>query len=199
MKADFQNEKKLLEGCVRQDKKSWDAFVERYHRLISHSIVLTLKRYAFPLENQIVEELFNTTFLSLLEDNCKKLRQFRWKCSLSSWLHIIAARVTIDFLRKQTEDISLNGETNDEVPLRDRTVNGNPLPDELVEHKEERAIFEQIKHGLTNREQFFIELYYNRELSASEISRIMNTTENNVYQMKSLVRKKMKRILGDLL
>ena len=68
------------------------------------------------------------------------------------------------------------------------------IPDEVVEHEEEKRIFEQIKQTLTPREQIFLELYYVRELSPSEISRILNTNENNIYQLKSLVRKKMKKI-----
>ena len=199
MQTGFHDDIKLVERCISQDKKAWDAFVKKYNRLISHSIVQTLTRYFFSLENQIVEDLFHSVFLSLIEDNCKKLRQFRWRCSLSSWLHVIAARVTIDYLRKQSTGFSLNGETDDEIPLKDKLTNGNPLPDEILEHKEEKVIFEQIKKSLTKRELIFLELYYSRELSPFEISRILNTTENNVYQLKNLVRKKMKNVVGKFL
>ena len=46
---------------------------------VPHNLVQALKRYLFSLENQIVEDLFHTVFLLLIEDNCKKLRQFRWR------------------------------------------------------------------------------------------------------------------------
>ena len=199
MQTGFHDDITLVERCIKQDKKAWDAFVKKYNRLISHSIAQTLKRYYFPFENQIVEDLFHSVFLSLIENDCKKLRQFRWRCSLSSWLHVIAARITIDYLRKQSPGLSLNGETDDEIPLKDKLTNGNPLPDEMLEHKEEKVIFEQIKKSLTKRELVFLELYYSRELSPIEISKILNTTENNVYQLKSLVRKKMKNVVGKFL
>jgi RNA polymerase sigma factor (sigma-70 family) len=199
MRTGTEDEGKLVDGCIRQEKEAWDAFVERYHRLISHSIVQTLRRYCVPLEDQIIEDLFHTVFLSLMEDDFKKLRQFKWKCSLSSWLHLIGVRTTIDYLRKESKDISLNGETEDEMPLKNRLMNGNPLPDELVEHEEEKAIFEKMKKTLTKREQFFMELYYSRELSPRQISKIMNTSENNVYQLKSLVRRKMEKVLEKFL
>jgi len=191
----FPDEKKLLKRCLAQDKKAWDTFVERYNRLICHAIVQTLKKYSFDLENQVVDDLFHVVFLSLIEDNYKKLRQFRWKCKLSSWLHIIAARVTIDYLRKQSEHLSLNGDTVEEKPLKEELTNGNPLPDELIELKEEKRIFEQIQRTLTSGERLFVELYYSRELSPTEISRILNTTENNVYQLKNRVREKMKKVV----
>lgn len=193
------DERKLLEGCLAQDKQAWDTFVEKYNRLISHAIVITLKKYSFTTEDHLVGDLFHTVFLSLIENNCKKLRQFRWKCKLSSWLHIIAVRVTIDYLRKQSDHLSLNGETDEEIPLKERITNGNPLADELIELKEEERIFEQIKKTLTSRERLFVELYYCRELSAAETARILNTTANNVYQLKSRVREKMKEAAGKLL
>jgi len=103
--------------------------------------------------------------------------------------------MTIDYLRKKSADLSLNGDRNEEISLRDRLANGNPLPDELVESKDEKRIFEQIRSTLTSREQLFVELYYCRELAPDEIARILNTTSNNVYQLKSAVRKKMKRLV----
>ncbi len=199
MQEGFHDDIQLVERCISRDNKAWDAFVEKFQGLISHSIVQTLRRYSFSLENQIVEDLFHSVFLSLIENDAKKLRQFRWKCRLSSWLHVIAVRATIDYLRKQSMKISLNGEAEDKIPLRDRLSNGNPLPDEVLEQKEEKVIFEKIKEYLTPREQLFLELYYSRELPPSQISIILNTTENNVYQLKSLVRKKMKSIVGKFL
>lgn len=199
MRLGYPDERKLWEGCLAQDKEAWDTFVEKYSRLISHAIAKTLRKYSVPLENRLVDDLFHNVFLSLLENNCKKLRQFQWKCKLSSWLHMIAVRVTIDYLRKQSEDLSLNGETDEGTPLKERITNGNPLADELIESKEEERIFEQIKETLTSRERLFVELYYCRELSAPETARILNTTANNVYQLKSRVREKMKEAAGKLL
>ena len=194
----FPDERKLLEGCLAQDKQAWDTFVENYNRLISHAIVITLKKYSFTTEDHLAGDLFHTIFLSLIEDNCKKLRQFQWKCKLSSWLHIIAVRATVDHLRKEREHLSLNGETDEEIHLKERIANGNPLPHELIELKEEERIFEQIKKTLTSRERLFVELYYRRELSAAETARILNTTANNVYQLKSRVREKMKKMVEKL-
>jgi RNA polymerase sigma-70 factor (ECF subfamily) len=195
----FPDEKKLLKKCLARDKKAWDTFVERYNHLISHAIVQTLNKYSFAPRDQEVPDLFNTVFLSIIEDDYKKLKQFQWKCKLSSWLYIIAVRATIDFLRKEPGDLSLNGATPEEKSLREHTTNGNPLPDDIIELNEEKEIIEQTKKMLTSKERFFAELYYICELSPTEIARIMNTTENNVYQLNSRVREKMKKIAEKLL
>ena len=195
----FPSEKKLLDRCLAQDKKAWDTFVEKYNRLISHAIIQTLEKYSFGPASQIIPDLFHTVFLSIIEDNCKKLRQFQWKCSLSSGLHLIGVRVTVDYLRKQSEHPSLNGETASERSLKEGMVNGNPLPDRVIELKDETRVFQQIKKELTSKERLFVELCYSRELPPAEIAKILNTTQNNVYQIKSRVREKMKKIAGELL
>jgi len=195
----FPEEKKLLEGCLSRDKKAWDAFVERYKHLISNAILQTLKKYFFDPANQVVPDLFHTVFLSIIEDNYKKLRQFQWKCSLSTWLHLIAVRVTIDYLRKQSEHLSLNGETTAETSLKEGIADGNPLPDRVIELKDEKRVFQQIKKELTSKERLFVELCFSRELSTTRIAAILNTTQNNVYQIKSRVREKMKKIACELL
>ena len=193
------NEKELLEKCLARDKGAWNIFVEEYSSLISQAIIRTLNRYSAPTDRQIVEDLFQTIFLSLIADNFKKLNQFRHKCRLSTWLYTVAVRVTIDHLRKRTEHITLNGERNGERPLKETLKNGNPGPSEVLEGKEEKEIFEQIKETLTARERLFVELFYHRELHPEKIARIMNTSKNNVYQMKSLVRRKMQEIVGTFL
>jgi len=198
-KTGYQNERKLVDGCLAQDKKAWDAFVEQYARLISHAIVQTLEKYSFSTINQVVPDLFNTVFLSIIEDNSKKLRQFQWKCSLSGWLHLIAVRITVDFLRKQPEHLSLDGEAGSDGSLKDGIPDDNPLPDCLIEREQERALFDQVKNELTSKERLFVELCYSRDLPPSKIARMMNTTENNVYQLKNRVREKMKKLVAELL
>jgi len=199
MKHIFSDENTLLEKCLAQDKKAWDVFVERYNRLVYKAIVQTLRKYSVASENQIVEDLFQTVFLSLIEYNYRKLRQFQGKCKLSGWLHIIAVRITIDFLRKKSIHLSLNGETEQEKSIKERITNGNPLSDELIDQEEEKMIFNKVKNELNAREQLFVELYYSRELSSAKVAKIMNITPNNVYQLKSRVREKMKEIVKNLL
>jgi len=190
---------KLIKACLKQDKEAWDFFVEKYSRLICHAIVITLKKHSTAPENQVVDDLFHTVFLSLIEKNYKKLRQFQWRCKLSSWLHIISVRTTIDYLRKQSKHLSLNGETQEEILLKENIISGNPLPSELFEQKEEKRIFEQIKNDMSSTERLFIELCYCRELSSSEIAKTMNTSTNNVYQLKSRVREKLKKLVENIL
>jgi len=200
MDSIFSKERKLLRKCLAHDNKAWARFVDEYHRLICNAIAQTLRKHSFPIENQIVDDLFQSVFLSLVDQNCKKLRQFKWNCKLSSWLHIISVRETIDFLRKQKDhSISLNGSSDQEKAVRTQLTNGKPNPGEQMEQEEEWKLFESIKNSLNPREQLFIELYYVRELPVAEVAKTLNITENYVYQLKSRIRDKMKNKLENIL
>ncbi len=58
---------KLIIACLAKDKQAWDIFVDKYSRLICHAIVITLKKHSTAPENQVVDDLFHTVFLSLIE------------------------------------------------------------------------------------------------------------------------------------
>ena len=62
----YNSDTKLIKACLAQDKEAWDMFVEKYSRLICHAIVNTLKKYSIAPENQVVDDLFHTVFLSLI-------------------------------------------------------------------------------------------------------------------------------------
>jgi len=198
-KFGLSNEDVLIKKCIDREKKAWDVFVEKYNRLIYNAIIKTINKYSYSNENQIIDDIFQTVFLSLIDNNCKKLRQFQGKCKLSSWLHIISVRATIDFIKKKAIKLSINGETGEEQSLREKITNGNPLPDKILDQKEGMKIFEAIKSDLNTKEQLFVELYYCRELPPDEVSKIMSITKNNVYQIKNRVKGKMRELAKDFL
>ena len=90
-----EKEKTLLAGCLNREKTAWDAFVLQYSSLVYHTIRKTFSLYHTEPRTELVEDLFQEFFVSLLRDNFKKLRQFRGDqgCSLASWLRLVASRL----------------------------------------------------------------------------------------------------------
>lgn len=95
------DEQELLSRCFERDQAAWSEFVQRYAGLIYHTIKRTsaLRRAETPQD--FVDDLFQDIFLSLVKDDFAELRRFRGDhgCTLASWLRMIAARRTIDYLR----------------------------------------------------------------------------------------------------
>lgn len=96
-------ENTLIAGCVSGDKAAWDEFVRQYSGLIYHTIKNTAAPHRAEISQDFADDLFQEIFLSLVKDNYLQLRRFRGDhgCTLASWLRMIAARRTIDQLRKK--------------------------------------------------------------------------------------------------
>ncbi len=86
MDIDNLSEKELLNACVQGNKKAWDAFVEQYTNLVYHTINKTLKTYSSDLLYQAVSDIHNSVFLSLIENDYRKLKQYEGRngCTVSS-------------------------------------------------------------------------------------------------------------------
>jgi RNA polymerase sigma factor (sigma-70 family) len=93
----------LIKRCINgNDKAAWEIFVNDYSKLIWNSIRKTFLKYSFRYADEDVEDMYSSVFVSLVDNDFKKLRQFRSEnaCSVSTWLTVITIRMTIDFLRK---------------------------------------------------------------------------------------------------
>ncbi len=183
-----EREKTLIGGCVAGEKAAWDAFVLQYSGLVYHTIKKTFSLYHSEPRPDSVEDLFQEFFLSLLRDDFKKLRQFRGDrgCSLASWLRVVAARLTTDFLRKREPS---------KVEFTATLPYDQPDPsNSLIDQEQERSL-SQILQALPSRDRLFIDLYFRQSLPPEEIASILRVSVSAVYTRKSRVLDK----LGELL
>jgi RNA polymerase sigma-70 factor, ECF subfamily len=181
-------EKDLLAGCLRRDQAAWDGFVLRYSSLVFHTIRKTFAFYYVEVGTDTVEDLFQEFFLALLRDDLKKLRQFKGNrgCSLASWLRVVAARLTIDALRKHAPS---------EVELAEALSAG--FVDLYISVPEEE-VYESLAGALQTlspRDRFFLDLYYRQGLPPEEIAAVLETSVNAVYTQKSRILVKLREAL----
>jgi RNA polymerase sigma factor (sigma-70 family) len=199
LKFNLSDDDLLIRKCIAQDKKAWDVFVDKYNRLIYGAIIKTINRYSYSADDQLVDDIFQMVFLSLIDHECKKLKQFKKKCKLSSWLHIIAVRTTIDYMKKKSIKFSIDGDSKQEKVLKEKLSDERSLPDEILIQEEKINIYESVKNRLNTKEKFFVELYYTRELSPDDVAKVMNIKTNNVYQIRKRVQEKMEHIASEFL
>jgi RNA polymerase sigma factor (sigma-70 family) len=184
--SDF-TDQQLLNGCVAGDKASWNIFVKHYSKLIYHSIYKTLRVNSSPTDPDDINDLFQEMFASICADKCKKLRMFD-PCkgvSLSSWLRMIAVRMTIDHLRKQRSTASLEDLFTE--PSRDGGQ-------EMHVDEESLRCLGGVLGELSDKDKLLIELFYFKELPPDEIACILNISVGAIYTRKNRVIEKMKQI-----
>ena len=182
-----EKEKDFVAACVRGDKPAWDAFVVQYSALIYHTIKRILGLYHAEPRSDVIEDLYQEFFVAIVCDDFKKLRQFRGDkgCSLASWLRLVCARLTIDFLRRQR---STQAELAQDV-FEDREAT-----DPLISEEEERRLSQAIQ-ALPPRDRILIELCFHRNLSPQDIAGLLKISVNAVYTQKSRVLDKMRQKL----
>ena len=189
-------ETELLARCLDGDKQAWESFVLKYSRLVRHSLFHTLRHKNPPIESDTIDDLHQDVFSCLVEDNFKKIRQFKGKngCSLASWIRVIAVRKALDYLRKERATVSTRNDPNAlENPIGD-PYEKRSSEDEFL-RAEEIEIMGDVIRRLHPRHRFFIELYYRQGSPIEEISEIMKLDPNAVYQLQHRVKERIREIL----
>jgi RNA polymerase sigma factor (sigma-70 family) len=183
-----EKERSLLAGCLNGEKAAWDSFVLQYSNLVYHTIKKTLSLHYSETRADLVEDLYQEFFVSLLRNEYKKLRQFRGAhgCSLASWLRILTARLTIDFLRKlapASEEVAkaMPGDSSD--------------PAERLVHEQQERVLNRAIQTLSPRDNILLDLCYRQGLSTDEIAVILKASVPAVYTQKSRLLDKIREIL----
>ena len=93
---------KIIEGCLKKDKKVWDIFVQKYSRLIYWAIRKRLSGSGFSFNQDDIDCIFQEVFVSIL--NGGKLFQLKDIKTIASWLAVVASNKTIDFMRRKIKE-----------------------------------------------------------------------------------------------
>jgi RNA polymerase sigma-70 factor (ECF subfamily) len=175
-----EHEKTLIHGCVKAEKATWDAFVQQYSSLVYHTIRKTLTLHHTECRDELVEDLYQEFFISILQNNCRKLTQFRGDggCTLASWLRFVASRLTIDFLRKQRTP---------EVEVRETIASDQPGAPDLMLAREQSESLSKAIESLSPRDRIIIELSYYQALPPQEIASILKMSVGALYTQKSRI------------
>lgn len=199
MQADL-TDFELIERCLTGgDGAGWEIFVRKYSRLIWSSINKTFRAYAFRFNTEDTEDLCSAVFLSLLENDFYKLRQFssRDACSLPTWLSVVTVRMTIDFMRKDSSHLFVAATGEDDDILE--TIRDNRYcAERLFEEKQESRLLSESADSLSDRDRMIFDLLYNRDTSPEEVARIMEMPVEHVYSRKHRITEKLKKNLKDV-
>jgi RNA polymerase sigma factor (sigma-70 family) len=182
-------EKTLIAGCVSGDKAAWDAFVLQYSGLIYHTIRKTAALHRAETSQDFADDLFQEIFLSLIKDHFLQLRRFRGDhgCTLASWLRMIAARRTIDQLRKLSKTVN---------PLEESLIHKAADESEREVDEDQLQLLDNAIAELQPRERIILDLFFRQNLSAQDVASILQLSVGAVYTQKSRILAKLRETLG---
>jgi RNA polymerase sigma factor (sigma-70 family) len=184
-----EKETTLLAGCVNGEKAAWDTFVQQYSKLVYHTIRKTLTLHHTESRDEVIEDLYQEFFISILQNNCRKLGQFRGDggCTLASFLRVVASRLTIDHLRKQPTPT---------VEVTDAFASDQlDAPGSLIDFEEQKSLSVAIE-SLSAKERLLVDLHFHQGLPAEEVASVLKISAGAFYTQKSRLVAKLRETLS---
>ena len=195
---DFDNlsEKELLNTCIQGSKEAWDAFVEKYTNLTYHTINKTFKTNTSDFFYQDITDIHNNVFLSLMENDYRKLKQYEGKngCTVSSWLLVVTRNLALNYIKKLKTYIPLEDDTSDSANVIETVPDPQQQPDEELSKNESWEMLKELIKDLNSKDVLFLKLCYEEELPPEEIAEMLSITVNNVYTRKKRIRENLIKI-----
>ncbi len=164
-------DKRVLEHCLQRRVGAWQDFVDRFIGLFVHVIQHTSHARSVPLNPADVEDFCSDIFVEILKDDFAVLRNFRGKCSLATYLTVVARRVTVREMIKRRQSEALGHVSHHAENL----VHHDSIP-RIDDVEEVEAL---LKH-LPERDARIFRLYHLDGQSYHEISRTLNIPENSI-------------------
>ena len=188
------NDFELIQGCIKEDKAAWDAFVDKFSRLIYSTIHHTIMLYGRPRGQCQIKDIFQDIFVSIMENDYKVLKDFKGRngCKFSSYLSTITVRKVIDSFRKLNKDC-LYLDVQDENVLLEQS-NRTPSVYETLEQAESAKLTEDLLSQLREEEASLFRMVFYQQKSPSEIAKEFGISVDYFYVLKKRILNKLKTI-----
>jgi RNA polymerase sigma factor (sigma-70 family) len=154
----------LVATLISGDSAAWADFVDRFSSAIFGAVVNTLRKSGFNVDDST--DVAQDVFVRLCKDDFRLLRQFDPKrAGLKTWLGVISASATIDFLRKQR---------GNNTPIED-------LPEEIASVAPVTHDPVRIPEGLlSDRQGLVLHLLYDKDMDAAEVAGLLGIDSQTV-------------------
>lgn len=202
-----EEERELLERVFDGNKQSYEGLVRKYTKLIYNSIYRTLELKGYKIAPDLVEDLHQEVFLSLIDADFRKLRTFKWdrNCSLATWLCVVTRNLVLNFIRTDTKYKSLTKSIDEAIDEEKESSLKDIIKDESPSIKEkmdkEAAVDVLNKHleKLDITERTILEMFYVQDLPLEEIAHVLGKSEDAVFmQKKRLIAQLQEKIKKDV-
>jgi len=160
-----------LSACLRGDKRAWDAFVERYARVIFAAVQRALRMHAPQANDADVQDAAQEVFVRLVKDDFRLLGSYDpSRAALTTWLTIVARSTAIDQVRRkrpQTVGLEHAAETAAAPPPTAgpaRATEAVGIPDGL----------------LSPRQQLVLRMVFDEEMPVEQVAAVLGVEAQTV-------------------
>lgn len=181
------DDRRLVDACIGGEHGAWEAFVDRFGRLIAHVASRTALQRGCAVGPADRDDLVAEVLAELLRNEAAALRAFAGRSSLPTYLTVIARRVTT----RRMFDALPAGQRRPPA-----AVAPPRRPDDEV-RRAEREHVESLLTGLDDDEARLVRLHHLEQRSYGEISHLTGMPLGSIGPALSRARDKMRRLDAD--
>jgi RNA polymerase sigma-70 factor (ECF subfamily) len=194
--SDREDELRLLAAVLNGDTRACKCFVQRYTSVIEARVRRILCGAKGKVSEEDIQDMVHEIWVSLLEDDMRPLRRFNpnRQIKVSTWIGLLARNKTIDKLR------TTHGRTvsMDEMGGGHEPASSAPLPHEMLEQQEHRAIASEAMEQLSEEDRRFLEAWYLDETEPEKLAKRFGIAVGTVYSRRFKIQAKLTRAVKRL-
>lgn len=182
-----------MQRCVSRTAGAADELVERFGRLVYAVILRTLERHGARRDDDRVSELFSGTFVRLLDAEAHRLAAWDGRCTLASWVRIVASSLTIDRLREEARDQRrwADGVAIERLPAE------TPTTVELAVRAEQLVRLERALTTLSPSDRELLRLLFEGDLAPGAVAERLGLTAGALYTRKNRALQRLRSAMGE--
>lgn len=182
--ASLKNEKKIIEGCIRGDRRSQQQLYEAFYG----KMMAVCLRYA--KDDDIAQDVCQEAFLKVFN----KLDKFEDRGSLEGWIRRIMVTTSIDYIRRDKNNIA---DVEIEKVIEDESNNPLEEQDDSIFDGLSFDVIKDYMQRLTPAYRSVFNLYVIEEYSHKEIASMLGisvgTSKSNLAKAKRNLRSKIEK------
>ncbi len=181
-------DRRLLDRCLDHQPGAWRDFVDRFIGLFVHVVNHTAHARSVRLTGDDVDDLCAEVFLALLADDFAVLRRFEARCSLATYLSVVARRVVVREVSRRRKAEALG-----HVPAHQSTLEragSGAVHERRIDDGDE---VESMLAGLESRDAEVVRMFHVQGKSYVDISRELGIPENSVGPTLTRARQRLQR------
>ena len=186
--AQVQNDLVLVQRLLAREETAWAEFVDRYQRLIDFRIASAcVEAGRAASAEQLVSEISCEFYSTLISDGMRVLASFAGRSRLSTWIAVIARRLTFRYLARQRKHLQ---------PQRIDTAAGIASAEAADGVAQEQLQQMQLaRTQLLQADQDVLRLFYDERRPYEEIASLLGISTNAVGPKLDRARRRLKSLL----
>lgn len=185
------HDRKLLTDLLNGQSGAWKLFVDRYTPLVVQVIQHSAHSHSLKLNAADIEDLCADTMAELLVRDMAALRNFRGRCSLATYLGVIARRIVVRKLAEHRFSSAMG-----HVNAHQAAVDFASPENTSVRHLDHQDQVESLLSKLPPEPRRVAKWWFLDELSYNEIARRLGKPLNSIGPMISRLRTQLIRVDG---